>query len=391
LAPVRATEWWQGQRLFNVIMAMIPFHPFLFPQVGCLDADINLIVNAALRGGATLLLLLLAASLLRDYSSLAARLGAAFAVGVAAFAISSWQGFAGKAIVWHSIIVAMATGNAIVFWLFSLAIFNDEFKLRPWHIIMWFLLALMGATNCFVFIPAGVLLGEFIGAVISAITTIFAAFAVAYAIKTWRADLVEGRRKLRAVIIGVIGTYTVAMQLAGVTSHHDSLAVLASTTNALGLASLTAFVAWHLLRSSGNELFAPQAHQVRTPLIATQLDTSVELPEPSLLAALEKLMQIDCVYREENLTIGALALKLKIPEHKLRRVINQGLGYRNFNTFLNRYRLAEAKTALGDPKKDNLPILTIALYTGFQSIGPFNRAFKLDTGITPTEYRRARP
>lgn len=355
-----------------------------------MDADLNLIVNAALRGGAILSLLLLAATLLRDYSSLAARLGAAFAVGVAAFAVSSWHGFAGKAILWHSIIVALATGNAIVFWLFSLAVFNDEFKLRPWHLVIWFLLALTGATNCFVFIPAGVLLGEIIGAVIGVITTIFAALAVAYAIKTWRADLVEGRRKLRAVIIGVIGTYTVAMQLAGVTSQHDSLAVLASTTNALGLASLTAFVAWHLLRSSGSELFAPPP-QIRAAQGATQLDTNVESPDPSLIAALEKLMQIDCVYREENLTIGALALKVKVPEHKLRRVINQGLGFRNFNTYLNRYRLAEAKAALVDPKKDNLPILTIALYTGFQSIGPFNRAFKLDTGVTPTEFRRARP
>jgi AraC-like DNA-binding protein len=25
---------------------------------------------------------------------------------------------------------------------------------------------------------------------------------------------------------------------------------------------------------------------------------------------------------------------------------------------------------------------------GFQSIGPFNRAFKADTGLTPTEYRQ---
>lgn len=33
-------------------------------------------------------------------------------------------------------------------------------------------------------------------------------------------------------------------------------------------------------------------------------------------------------------------------------------------------------------------MLTIALDAGFQSIGPFNRAFKADTGMTPTEYRR---
>ena len=35
-----------------------------------------------------------------------------------------------------------------------------------------------------------------------------------------------------------------------------------------------------------------------------------------------------------------------------------------------------------------VPVLTIALDTGFQSIGPFNRAFKAHTGLTPTEYRK---
>ena len=33
---------------------------------------------------------------------------------------------------------------------------------------------------------------------------------------------------------------------------------------------------------------------------------------------------------------------------------------------------------------------TIALDAGFQSLGPFNRAFKDTIGVTPSEYRRAR-
>ena len=32
--------------------------------------------------------------------------------------------------------------------------------------------------------------------------------------------------------------------------------------------------------------------------------------------------------------------------------------------------------------------LTIALDAGFSSLGPFNRAFKAETGVTPSEYRR---
>ena len=47
-------------------------------------------------------------------------------------------------------------------------------------------------------------------------------------------------------------------------------------------------------------------------------------------------------------------------------------------------------SALADPGQAEVPILTIALDAGFQSIGPFNRAFKAETGMTPSEFRRVR-
>ena len=46
------------------------------------------------------------------------------------------------------------------------------------------------------------------------------------------------------------------------------------------------------------------------------------------------------------------------------------------------------KAALADPGQAEVPVLTIALDAGFSSLGPFNRAFKTETGLTPTEYRR---
>jgi AraC-like DNA-binding protein len=61
---------------------------------------------------------------------------------------------------------------------------------------------------------------------------------------------------------------------------------------------------------------------------------------------------------------------------------------RNFNAFINQYRLQEARAALQDPARREESILGIALACGFQSIGPFNRAFKADAGCTPTEFRR---
>jgi AraC-like DNA-binding protein len=107
------------------------------------------------------------------------------------------------------------------------------------------------------------------------------------------------------------------------------------------------------------------------------------------LAALRKLIDHGKVYREPDLSVASLSRKLDIPEHRLRHLINRQLGHRNFSAFINGYRLAEAEAALGDPTQAAVPILTIALDAGFGSIGPFNRAFKAHTGLTPTEYRRA--
>jgi AraC-like DNA-binding protein len=69
-----------------------------------------------------------------------------------------------------------------------------------------------------------------------------------------------------------------------------------------------------------------------------------------------RLMADERIYRHEGLTIGSLATKLSMPEYKLRRLINQELGYRNFNVFLNNHRIEEAKTALADPSQAEVPV-----------------------------------
>lgn len=103
---------------------------------------------------------------------------------------------------------------------------------------------------------------------------------------------------------------------------------------------------------------------------------------------LVKLLGDDRVYVEADLRVSDLAKLTGEPEYKVTRCITGTLGFPNFNQMVNSYRIAEAKRRLADPAFDHLPILTIALDCGFGSIGPFNRAFKVDTGITPQAYRR---
>ena len=100
-------------------------------------------------------------------------------------------------------------------------------------------------------------------------------------------------------------------------------------------------------------------------------------------------MDNDETYTEMGLTIRNLAERLKTPEHRLRLMINKGLGHRNFSAFLNTFRIKAAKAALSDPENARLPVITIAMDVGFASLSPFNRAFKAAEGLTPTEYRQA--
>ena len=114
-----------------------------------------------------------------------------------------------------------------------------------------------------------------------------------------------------------------------------------------------------------------------------RLDRGEQAMHDSLVRAME-----DRAYARTGLTIRSLAEELELPEHQLRKLINTRLGYKNFSTFLNGYRIQETLDRLADPKKARVPILTIALDAGFASLAPFNRAFRASTGMTPSEYRR---
>ena len=75
----------------------------------------------------------------------------------------------------------------------------------------------------------------------------------------------------------------------------------------------------------------------------------------------------------------------------MRRLINDHLGWRNFAAYVNAYRIAAAKAQLTDPGQAHKTVSSIAFDLGFGSLGPFNRAFKEATGLTPTQWRRAPP
>jgi AraC-like DNA-binding protein len=196
-------------------------------------------------------------------------------------------------------------------------------------------------------------------------------------------DLVERRRRFRVAFVVIVAMQVAAVLVVELFLPEPGLAWL-DLLNVSVIAVLTIALAVPLLRLDP-EFFAlvPIRDIEGSP---AQIET-LSAAQSVLKATLSKVMS-EGAFRQSGLTIRALADQLGSPEHQLRKLINGHLGYRNFSAFLNSYRIPEAKRILSDPGQVRTPVLTIALDLGYGSLGPFNRAFKTATDMTPTEYRR---
>lgn len=366
--------------------------------------------DVAVRGALIALLVLLATVMRRDRPQLAAaRVGVAMAAGLCVQVVSATPLFEDQVPrLWQAPLVAVSVGNAVLFWVFVQALFDDDFRLRPLHAVAWLSAAALSAVNCAVVSNSGSVIAPISVGLQRAIPLVLSVLAALAAARHWRADLVEERRRLRVFVVVTGIAYTLASLAARLGSPQGRLLGLSATLDVGILLVIVTVLVSRLLRLTGTNLFpsappAPALHA--TPDAAPALTLPVvadaaQAPDPvkplappdpaeeRLAQALQQLMTVERVYRSEDLSLASLAARLAVPEYRLRRLINQRLGYRNFNAFVNGFRLDEVRAALRDPARRELPVLTLALDSGFQSIGPFNRAFKAATGLTPTEFRK---
>lgn len=340
------------------------------------------LIDLALRAAIIALLLVLAGALLRDFRHVVAgRLAVAFALGSAAHAATYAIGNAAPATSWSAPLIAFSTGNIVVFWLFTRTLFDDAFRPQAWHAGVWLAVVAFSFANCALLAPSGG--GGLSVIAINLLVLGFIGLAIAQTVASWSSDLVEERRRVRVFIVTASALYGGLNAILHLVVPGGRAAEIANAANSALLVCVVAAICLAMLRVGGTELFAATP-VAREP--AAQPDTSAA--DQKLVDALMRLMADERIYRHDNVTIGTLATRLSIPEYRLRRLINQKLGYRNFNVFLNNHRIEEAKAALADPAQAEVPVITIAMDAGFASLGPFNRAFKATTGVTPTEYRR---
>ena len=83
-----------------------------------------------------------------------------------------------------------------------------------------------------------------------------------------------------------------------------------------------------------------------------------------------------------------LANRLNTTRHNASQVINEHFKL-SFHELVNKYRIQEAKHMLDNDTQRILNIIDIAYEVGYNNKVTFNKAFKKDTQLTPSEYQKA--
>jgi AraC-like DNA-binding protein len=102
----------------------------------------------------------------------------------------------------------------------------------------------------------------------------------------------------------------------------------------------------------------------------------------------KSLMEQDKVYLNPELNLSDLAKQANMSRAQLSEIINSGFN-KNFNDFVNMYRVDAFKAMINDKKHKQLSLLGIAQECGFNSKATFNRVFKKLTNHSPSEYLKS--
>lgn len=333
-------------------------------------------LDLGLRGGAITMMFLFAVLMWRTPIGWEGRLSVvALALCKSAFMVTQAPiSFDLPPLVQSNLILLTALTPAAITW-FIVSIFLDGPRLKwPWVIAA---LTTAGTFYVELAVPGGFPFCVAFGVVLYGALVLMALW-------TARDDLVECRCRARpafAVAVAGLAFALTGAQSIGILSESSLLLALLQSMGTFVVC--VAFALWLLHpdmdRWPGQT--DPLPHTPVTTIPVGGADTALIGRITSAMAA--------GIWREEGLTIGALAAKLAVPEHRLRRAINQGLGHRNFSSFINRARIEAACNMLRDPEHMHTTMLEIAYDVGFSSMGPFNRAFRSEMGRSPTEYRRS--
>ncbi|ATG40600.1 helix-turn-helix domain-containing protein [Phaeobacter piscinae] len=329
------------------------------------------IIDVSLRGGTVAILL--ACAIIFSIRLMLSRKSvsvAAFCVGLCCYLFVSSphvpvpEGYAAV------ILIGLAGLVPVLGYWASHELFVDEVSFARWQIAVA-LVVIVGA-----WLPSSVPFADLARGI--AVIILFSHLAIVVAASGTH-DLVEERRRFRKWFLLMMAAAVIVITGLEVTGKDDDLPNWVFAIHAAAFVCLAmAFLVWAVRPVSEVWPSKPDASN----------QTAHKSPGDEILAGRARAAMEAGLWREEGLTIAQLCAHLETQEHRLRRAINKELGFRNFPSFVNSYRIEQAKHILTDPMRSDYPIQSVAYDVGFSSIGPFNRAFRSLQGMSPTEFRK---
>ena len=226
----------------------------------------------------------------------------------------------------------------------------------------------------------------------------FCGHAVYLAVQDLDNDLVESRRRVRVPFVVAMGMLVTAILVRGFVMAYQHYADQYSITITpmplellffyMFLITLVFNITSMRLQNDAFQVMRLPNEQQSAPLSPVP-GVNHKIDNPALVQSIYDALQQDKFHTRPGLTIGELAERLSIQEYRLRRLINKQLGYRNFNQFLNEFRIQEACKRLTVAADRREQVAIIAFDVGYSALSSFNKAFKDIMKVTPTQYRDA--
>jgi len=148
-------------------------------------------------------------------------------------------------------------------------------------------------------------------------------------------------------------------------------------------------LAWVVIVRRPQDFWTEEQHSEHPPLTEVKYGKSSLSDDfvHRLRRQLETLMRDEQLYTDPDLTLAALAERLRTSRNHLSQVLNQGL-HTTFYDYINHLRVREAGSRLSAPDRRHLSVLDIAAHCGFRSRSTFHKVFKAEFQLSPSEYRR---
>ncbi|MEM1052825.1 MAG: helix-turn-helix domain-containing protein [Pseudomonadota bacterium] len=271
--------------------------------------------------------------------------------------------------------------NTVLAWLFVKSMLEDEFRIQLKHLFVS-LLYCLGAWS--LWLNHWIEWTPYIVEVSWVINLSVLALFLRLLVQIWkqrRDDLLHKRRQFRLVFVLLV-TGTVSVSII------SEIFVRSISPEAVDLNKMLITLSLVIL----GFLWLARIPASHIAFLAT-------LPQPegakpvatdkakAILARIDQCMEEEELWRDPSLSLPELAKAVGVGEKRLRTLINEHLGYRNFPAFVASYRIEAVKAMIRDERKRDDTVSSLAFSCGFNSLASFNRLFKQSEGVSPLEYR----